>query len=306
MKKPALVSTGMSDRAGQLLAELVGCPYVGLEHPIAERLYPNWWELSRWQWEDLDETFRIDVVVEQFKELIAVAEQVAGKKLDYDRLREIVDRVNEQELYFDEVRTIIATAPKAPARLGEVMSQVMGIQWHRGTEWALQQARTFRDEIKQRADSGQWVCPNERYRLMYIGAGLWQNLDFFTEFEDSHGAVFVRSNYLSIASDGYLRFGTRDPLRCLASRYVAISLQMHYPPWSHAWALWDSKRHRVSGGLQLGAFWGERLITRELERNGIPMLHFPVDAVDANTWDDEKMRRLVAEFIETRVAEAAE
>ena len=58
---------------------------------------------------------------------------------------------------------------------------------------------------------------------MYVGAGLWQNLEFFTEFEEKYGAVFVRSNYLSIASDGYLRYGTRDALRCLASRYTAIS-----------------------------------------------------------------------------------
>ena len=151
-----------------------------------------------------------------------------------------MDRVNHQEEYFDEVRTIICEAPKLPARLGEVMSQVMGIQWHRGTEWALEQARAFRDEVKQRAETGQWVCPNERYRLMYVGQGLWQRLEFFTQFEESHGAVFARSNYLSIASDGYLRYGLRDPLRALASRYVTMSIQMHMPGLGAAWALWES------------------------------------------------------------------
>jgi len=178
------------------------------------------------------------LAIQQAKVLVAAAEQVAGKKLDIDRLRTIVDRVNQQEEYFDEVRTIIATADKLPARLGEVMGQTMGIQWHRGTDWALNQARAFRDEVKQRAETQQWVCPNEQYRLMYVGAGLWQNLDFFTEFEEKYGAVFVRSNYLSIASDGYLRYGTRDPLRCLASRYVTISEQMHIPGLGGAWAGW--------------------------------------------------------------------
>jgi benzoyl-CoA reductase subunit B len=243
-------------------------------------------------------------MVEQFRDLIAAAESIAGKRLDYDRLREIVDRVNQQEEYFDEVRTIIATADKLPARLGEVMSQTMGIQWHRGTEWALHQARAFRDEVKDRALNELWVCPNERYRLMYVGAGLWQNLDFFTEFEDRYGAVFVRSNYLSIASDGYLRYGTRDPLRCLASRYTAISEQMHIPGLGGAWAVWEAKRHRIDGGLSLGGWWGQRIINVALEDNGIPVLDFPVDPVDANSWDDAKMRALVSEFIETRVAPA--
>ena len=82
--------------------------------------------------------------------------------------------------------------------------------------------------------------------------------------------MFVRSNYLSIASDGYLRYGTRDPLRCLASRYVTISEQMHIPGLGGAWAVWEAKRHRVDGGLSLGGWWGQRIINFALEENGHP------------------------------------
>jgi hypothetical protein len=304
LPKPALVVTSLADRSADVMAEHSGAVRIALEMPVLDRPYPNWWEMSRWQWEDLDGTYRIDVMVEQYRDLVAAAERIAGKKLDYDRLREIVDRVNQQEEYFDEIRTIIATAPKLPARLGEVMSQTMGIQWHRGTEWALNQAREFRDEVKSRADNQLWVCPNERYRLMYVGAGLWQNLDFFTEFEETYGVVFVRSNYLSIASDGYLRYGTRDPLRCLASRYVTVSEQMHIPGLGGAWAVWEAKRHRVDGGLGLGGWWGNRIINVALEEAGIPVMEWDVDPVDANTWDQTKFRQLVSEFIETRVAAA--
>jgi hypothetical protein len=302
LPKPALVVTSAGDRSADVLAEFSGAVRIPLELPVIDPPIPTWWEMSRWQWEDLDRTFRIDVMLEQFKELVAAAEQIAGKCLDVDRLREIVDRVNQQEEYFDEVRTIIATAEKLPARLGEVMSQTMGIQWHRGTEWALNQARAFRDEVKLRADNHQWVCPNERYRLMYVGAGLWQNLEFFTEFEERYGAVFVRSNYLSIASDGYLRYGTRDPLRCLASRYTALSEQMHIPGLGGAWAVWEARRHRVDGGLSLGGWWGQRMVNVALEEAGIPVLEWDVDPVDANTWDEARFRALVGKFIEQRVA----
>jgi benzoyl-CoA reductase subunit B len=305
LPKPALVVTGANDRGADVLARYADAVRIPLEMPALSRPVLNWWEMSRWEWEDLDQTDRIDVMLEQVKDLVAAAERIAGKKLDVDRLREIVDRVNRQEEFFDEVRTIIATAEKLPARLGEVMGQTMGIQWHRGTEWAFNQARAFRDEVKHRADNHMWVCPNEQYRLMYVGAGLWQNLDFFTEFEEKYGAVFVRSNYLSIASDGYLRYGTRDPLRCLASRYVTISEQMHIPGLGGAWAIWEARRHRVNGGLSLGGWWGQRIINLALEEHGIPVLDFPVDPVDANSWDDTRMRHLVSEFIEQRVAPAA-
>jgi benzoyl-CoA reductase subunit B len=304
LPKPSIICTSIADRSARIMADHSGAEFVPLEMPVLSRPHPEWWEMSRWQWEDLDESPRIDVMLAQFKDLVAASERVAGKKLDIDRLREIVDRVNRQEEYFDKVRTLIATAPKLPARLGEVMSQVMGIQWHRGGEWALNQARAFHDEIKTRTDNAMWVCPNEQYRLMYVGQGLWQNLDFFTEFEQRYGAVFVRSNYLSIASDGYMRYGTSDPLRALASRYVTMSEQMHIPGLGGAWAKWEARTHRIDGGLSIEGWWGGRMINRALEEDGVPILDLPVDAVDANTWDDAKMTALVSDFIEQRVMPA--
>jgi hypothetical protein len=303
--RPTLVCSSQHDRAAAVMAARVGAAYVPLDAPVLDKPALDWWKRSRWQWEDLDGDYRIDVVLAQYRELVEASERLAGKKLDIDRLREIVDRVNQQELYFDEVREIIATAEKLPVRLGEVMSQVMGIQWHRGTPWALDQARAFRDEVKHRAANQMWACPNEQYRLMYVGAGLWQNLGFFSEFEEKYGAVFVRSNYLSIAADGYIRFGTSDPLRALASRYVTMSEQMHIPGPGSAWAIDDARRNRCVGGLSIRGWWGGKLITRALEEEGIPILDFPVDAVDGNTWDQQKISKLVCDFIEQRVIPAA-
>jgi hypothetical protein len=164
--------------------------------------------------------------------------------------------------------------------------------------------RRLWQEIRHRADQAMWVCPNEKFRLMYVGQGLWQNLDFFTEFEEKYGAVFVRSNYLSIASDGYLRYGTRDPIRALASRYATMSEQMHMPGLGSAWAEHEARTHRIDGGLSIAGWWGIRAINKSLEEAGIPILDFPVDAVDGNTWDQERMFALVRDFIEQRVAPA--
>lgn len=301
LPKAGLVTGNLHDRSGQILAEHWGVPYVGFDVPAFRTLNPNWWEMSHHAWEDLDESDRIDVMVAQIEALITACERLAGKKLDRDRLRTILDRVNAQEGFFEDVRNMIRTAPKLPARLDEVMGQVMGIQWHRGTEWAFDQARAFRDEVAARVAGEDWVCPNEQIRLMYVGAGLWQQLDFFAAFERSHGATFVRSNYLSFAIDGYQRFGTSDPVRALASRYVSFNRQMHVPPMAGAWAAWEAKTHRVAGALQIEAGRGMKFITRTLEEQGIPVLPFPVDPVNARTWDEPKLNALMTDFLERRL-----
>ncbi len=303
LPSPALVVTMPDNGAAENLAHYAGARYLGLERPVATRPMTAWWELSRYAWEDLEGSERIDMLAAQYRHLVSVCEEISGRRLDLDRLRQVIDLANRQQEYFREVRSMIGLAPKIPVRLGEVMSQVMGIQWHRGTEWAVEQAGRFRDEVRERVDARQWVCPNEQYRLMYLGQGLWQQLDFFSDFEQSHGVVFARSNYLSIACDAYPRYGTRDPLRTLAARYVTFNDYLHYPPWAGAWAVWESRTHRLDGAVQLdNGGHGLTFITQALERSGLPVLQFPTDAVDSRTWDDERMHKLLVQFIEDRLA----
>ena len=129
--------------------------------------------------------------------------------------------INLQEEIFDEIRTLICSAPETPVRMTEQIANVMATQWVRGSAWALEHARAFRDEVKARVAGGIAAYPGERLRLMWVGAGLWHDTDFYTAFEASHGAVFVWSMYLAFGPDGYIRYGLDDPLAALASRTAA-------------------------------------------------------------------------------------
>ncbi len=95
----------------------------------------------------------------------------------------------------------------------EQIANVMATQWVRGSDWALSHAQHFHDEIGQRVCRGIACYPDERVRLMWVGAGLWHDTDFYTAFEESHGAVFVWSMYLAFGPDGYIRYGLDDPHR---------------------------------------------------------------------------------------------
>jgi benzoyl-CoA reductase/2-hydroxyglutaryl-CoA dehydratase subunit BcrC/BadD/HgdB len=142
---------------------------------------------------------------------------------------------------------------------------------------------------------------------MWVGAGLWHDMDFYTAFEAGYGAVFVWSMYLAFGPDGYIRYGLDDPLRALASRTVSMNEQLHNPPWANEWILEQAKRHRIDAALVLTPIGtrpsatGNRFIELGLERAGIPVLPIRADMVDARSWDAAEMRRNVAQFLEQRV-----
>ncbi len=283
------------------VAEAFGCPAL-LTSTVSDprRVHHKWWEVSKWMWEELYETARIDSIVEGYREIIAMCEKVTGRKFDIDKLREVMDRANRQEDYFQEARKVMQTAPKAPVSLSEELGNVMTIQWHRGTQWAVDAAKEYAEEVKARADAGVAVCPDERIRLMWGWLGLWQNVGFYRAYEESHGAVFVRSIYMSIAIDGYTRYGTRDPLRALAARYAGIGTELATTPADTCWAVQEAHDYRCNGAVILPS--EAKFMEKALEGAGIPTMVIPVDPVDGRTWDEDRVQDMMHEFLEKRVA----
>src|SRR6185503_17991033 len=101
---------------------------------------------------------------------------------DAARFEEIMILVNEQEDWYRRTRDLIAAAPAAPVGVVDTMPATMVPQWHRGTLWACNAARTFHDEVAGLVEAGASVCPDERVRLMWIGRGLWSNMAFYQKW----------------------------------------------------------------------------------------------------------------------------
>jgi benzoyl-CoA reductase subunit B len=308
LPKPAIVAARLTcdciQRIFATWAETYGSEFVPLDAPGAADLPPKWWELSRHHWRELFEDHRLRFMVAQFRRLIASLERVTGRPFDEHALRALMEGVNRQEETFEEVRQLICEAPQTPVRMHEQMSNVMATQWVRGTDWALSHARAFRDEVADRVRRGIAACPNERRRLMWVGAGLWHDTDFYTAFEETFGAVFVWSMYLAFGPDGYIRYGLDDPLLALASRTVSMNEQLHNPPWANEWIAEQARRHRVDAALVLRPLGtkpsatGNLFIERALREAGIPVLPIAADMVDARGWNPIAMRQTVSTFLE--------
>lgn len=292
----------------QQWADHLGAPFFALEAPGSQVLPPAWWTLSRHRWAELCEPHRLDLAVEELRALIGVLEGISGRRYDEDALRAFLDRVNRQEEYLEEVRQLIATAPKCPVRVDEQISNVMATQWHRGSDWALDHARAFRDEVKARVDAGQAACAGERRRLMWVGAGLWHDTGFYSAWEQRHGAVFVWSMYLPFGPDWYIRYRLDDPLRALASRVVTMNEVLHNAPYAPAWIVREAQDNRIDGAVVLmprgsrPSAAGTLLITQALEAAGVPTLLIEADMVDPRGWDGAAVNAAMTRFLEERLA----
>ena len=294
-------------RVFSLWADEFGSELIEIDHPGSGDLPPRWWELGRHRWRELVEPHRLSFVVSTLERLVERLETIRGRSLERDALRQRLETVNQQEEIFDAVRELIASAPEVPVRMTEQISNVMATQWVRGTDWALAHARAFHDEVRQRVDAGIAACPGERARLMWVGVGLWHDTDFYTAFEESHGAVFVWSMYLAFGPDGYIRYGLDDPMCALASRLASFNEYLHNPPWAGAWIVEQARQHRINGALVLRprsmkpAATGRLFIERALEDAGVPVLPIEADVVDSRAWDPRSARESVRSFLEKRV-----
>ncbi|WP_019810832.1 2-hydroxyacyl-CoA dehydratase family protein [Saccharomonospora halophila] len=270
-----------------------------MESAAANDVPVRWWELMPRRWEEAVGTDRLDLMVDELRGLIRFLELSTGRPFRETRFREVMALANEQQEWNRRSRDLIARARPCPLAVTDSIPSVMVPQWHRGTVWARDAARMFHDEVAERVSAGASVCEQERARLMWIGRGLWFDLDFYRRFQESHGAVFVWSMYLAIAADGYLRYGD-DPLRALAARFAAFSDQLYTPPWSAEWYVKEARLHGVDGVVHLVSDdpRGSYFTTSALKAAGIPVLELHADNVDARGTDETSITRTVAEWLD--------
>ncbi len=298
----------------ELWARRFDIPFFALDRaaPSAPDL-TGWLERLRFDWDRVFGAEVIDFLADQYRELIAFLERHTGRRFDPERLREVMTLVNEQEDYYRRTRDLISATRPAPLNVADQMPATMIPQWHRGTPWGRDRARLFFEETEARVKSGEAAARGERARLMWLGTGLWYNLDFYEYFEKRYGAVFVWSIYLAIAADAYATDPSRpgeDPLRTLAGRMTKIYSMLNTAPFNVEWFIAEARRARIDGVVSLSGgteddcretFGQHYLVRKAFEDAGIPILRLGVDNADARSWNDEAIRARVGAFIEEMI-----
>ncbi len=283
-----------------------GATLLPFARTVATKQDPCWWNRIEDDWEALIGRDRIDLMTAELTGVVCHLEVVTGRHFDEERFAEIMALVNEQQLYNRAARDLIAATSPAPITISDSIPSVMIPQWHRGTQWARDAARTFYEEVRERVETGQPPCADERVRLMWVGTGLWFDMGFYTWFQEACGAVFVWSMYLAIAADGYIRHGA-DPLRTLAGRFAAFPDMINAPPWASEWYAKEAVHNRIDGAVHFATTdrRGNWFVNRAIEAAGVPVLQIDGDSADARGWEPASVQAQVVAFIEDRVEPVA-
>ena len=243
----------------------------------------------------------------ELEELATRLEGVAGKRLDRDRLLEVLAYSRRMMELAREVHQLRMAVPcPSPNQLG---SQLLYIGWYlAGTPQGVRFFETARDELKARVEAGRGIVPQENYRLLslFIPPGIhWKLLRWL---ERQHGAVFVAEPYCT--HWGEFDWDDAQPFLTLARRSFAhpVSREMHGPVGEGVIqdAVDDARAARAEGALywaHIGCRQACAVIrpTKDalVDRVGVPLLVLDIDLNDPTFVTEEELKEKLEGFLET-------
>ncbi len=155
----------------------------------------------------------------QLQELIALCEEITGKKFDIDRLRETMYYTNEMSVAWKRVLQLNQSSPAVFNALNEGTIYMGVANALRGTKEGAQYFKELVEEMTYKAANHIGTLPEEKYRLLFVGVPCYPIFRRFYELFSEWGGNFVNSTYLWFASGGLnlgYEYDLNKPMESLA------------------------------------------------------------------------------------------
>lgn len=141
-------------------------------------------------------------VAAQLRELIALLEQVTGRRFDIERFRDHLAWAND---LLRSWRRLLELNRHVPAPFNAVTDGTVFLGMVNGFRGSAEGAAYFRDlveEMEFKVARGLGTLTDERYRLVFVGVPCYPIFRRFNDLFAEWGGVFVQSTYLWFASGG--------------------------------------------------------------------------------------------------------
>jgi benzoyl-CoA reductase/2-hydroxyglutaryl-CoA dehydratase subunit BcrC/BadD/HgdB len=155
----------------------------------------------------------------QIESLIPLLEEVAGQKLDIDRLQEIVAISKQTTTLWKAVLETAANRP-SPFTFFDGTVQMGPAVVMRGLKEAVEYYQVLLPELQKRVADGVAAVPNERLRVYWEGMPVWGKLSSLGGQFAQLGACVVASTYCN--SWIFEDLEPTNPFRSMARAYSSI------------------------------------------------------------------------------------
>ncbi len=248
--------------------------------------------------------------VTEFKGLVEFLEKQTGKKLDWDKLSEAINRSEETYRLQAEIQQIRKAIP-SPMPTQDNWNCMVPNNFLLGTQEALDFYRDLRDEVKYRAEHKMGVIPEEKYRIMW-GGGLppWHTMRIFNYFE-TLGAVVCCEGAAQCLDWLEPPPGVTHPLERLAWRMFKMRTSDYEKAQNHTGdpnvedLLEGIEEYKVDGVVMHRVFSCRTLHVGLIHRlrmlkqfTDIPQLLLEGDIIDPNLFPEADSQAKVRAFIE--------
>ena len=163
----------------------------------------------------------------QLRELIAICEQLTGKKFDVDKLRQTMKYTNDMSVSWKRVLALNKASPAPFNALNEGTIYMGVANALRGTAEGSRYFQELVQEMEYKVAHHIGTLTEEKYRLSFVGVPCYPIFRRFSEMFSEWGGSFVNSTYLEFAAGGMslgYEYDLNRPMESLAEG-VLISLR---------------------------------------------------------------------------------
>ena len=242
----------------------------------------------------------VDYYVSQLGDLFAFLERQTGRRMDLDRLSEILAVSDWTSRLWLEIQEYRRCVP-CPMDARDAFSAVYFMLCVPGSEVAVEFYTRLRDEVRERVKSGVGVVEDERFRLVWDNLPLWYNLKVF-DYLNSLGAVVVAEVFSHTWAGG---LDSARPLESLARKYLPnmanssvkrrVDIVLSLVKDFHANGL-VLPLNRGCRMMSIGETIVRDVVAREL---GVQSLIVDVDSTDWRVAGEVEVKERLATFLET-------
>ena len=252
---------------------------------------------------DMDEPNqdRIDYIKGQFEHAIEQLEKVAGKKMDYDRLREVMITSNENSKLWMEATKWTQHTP-SPMDGFSLFNYMALIVCNRGKKSTGEVLKLLKEENEKLAAEGKstYRGDEQEFRVMYDGIAVWPFLGFTAKTLVKNGMNMVSSTY----PDAFAIYYDEPTLEGMAKGYAGTAntrnIEFHVGARDMLVSDWncDGVIYHMNRSCKVWDFMQYAIAKKTEEKNGIPYTIFDGDQSDPRAFSEEQYMTRIQGLVE--------